>query len=189
MTAIPPAALPEPPEFPSPSIVDSRRLMGPNLYSAKVGVVLEVAFDASRGDALLDAWSAQASVLAGALGWGDAEFQIRRERNGASLFLGAPADVLMTATEVNEQAWVAAEATVQGTAAEIPVGRLRTTAHAERATRPNLLPGSPAVVEFPPMEFVVQRGEPASKTFSGYAAAVEKFFPLIDRIEVEFTYK
>ncbi|MDY3560349.1 hypothetical protein R5W23_001582 [Gemmata sp. JC673] len=55
--------------------------------------------------------------------------------------------------------------------------------------RPNLVPGAPAVVEFPPMEFVVQRGEPASKLFSGYSAAVEKYFPLIDRIEVEFTYK
>jgi len=28
-------------EFPSPSIVDSRRLMGPNLYSDHMGVVLE----------------------------------------------------------------------------------------------------------------------------------------------------
>ena len=55
--------------------------------------------------------------------------------------------------------------------------------------RPNLVPGAPAVVEFPPMEFVVQRGEPASKTFGGYSAAVEKYFPLVDRIEVEFTYK
>ena len=55
--------------------------------------------------------------------------------------------------------------------------------------RPNLFPGAPVVVEFPPMEFVVQRGEPASKTFCGNAAAVAKYFPLIDRIEVEFTYK
>ena len=55
--------------------------------------------------------------------------------------------------------------------------------------RPNLLVGTPAVVEFPPMEFVVQRGEPASKTYTGTSAAVRKYLPLIDRIEVEFTYK
>lgn len=55
--------------------------------------------------------------------------------------------------------------------------------------RPNLLVSAPAVVEFPPMEFVVQRGEPASKAYSGTSAAVAKYFPLIDRIEVEFTYK
>ncbi|QJW94229.1 hypothetical protein [Frigoriglobus tundricola] len=55
--------------------------------------------------------------------------------------------------------------------------------------QPNLFPGTPVVVEFPPMEFVVQRGEPLSKTYSGYSAAVEKYFLLIDRIEVEFTYK
>ncbi|HEY1188109.1 MAG TPA: hypothetical protein VGE74_10655 [Gemmata sp.] len=55
--------------------------------------------------------------------------------------------------------------------------------------QPNPLPGAPAVIEFPPMEFVVQRGEPASKTFSGYSTAVAKYFPLVDRIEVEFTYK
>ena len=126
------------PEVPSPSIVDSRRLMGPNLYGASTGVVLEVAFDATRADALLHAWSLQATALAAALGWGDAELIARRERNGASLYLRAPVDVLMTATEVNEQAWVAAEATVDGRDANVPTGRLRATAAAERATRPHL---------------------------------------------------
>ncbi|MBY0457975.1 MAG: hypothetical protein K2V38_11595, partial [Gemmataceae bacterium] len=55
--------------------------------------------------------------------------------------------------------------------------------------RPNLVPGTPAVIEFPPMEFVVERGEPLSKTYTGKLAAVEKYLPLIDRVEVEFTYK
>ena len=63
------------------------------------------------------------------------------------------------------------------------------TGMAGDAARPNLLVGAPAVVEFPVMEFMVQRGEPASKAYSGKSAAVEKYFPLIDRIEVEFTYK
>lgn len=55
--------------------------------------------------------------------------------------------------------------------------------------RPNLTASTPVLVEFPPMEFVVQRGEPASKAVHLYSPTVEKYFPLIDRIEVEFTYK
>lgn len=56
-------------------------------------------------------------------------------------------------------------------------------------TKPDLAPGAPVLVEFPVMEFMVQRGEPASKQVTGASAAVKKNFLMIDRMEVEFTYR
>lgn len=58
-----------------------------------------------------------------------------------------------------------------------------------RPNPPNLVPGGPVLVEFPAEVFWVQKGEPASKTLTGNLAAVKAYYPLIDRIEVEFTYK
>ena len=121
------------PEFPSPRIAESRRLTGPNLYSARPGAVLEVT---SLDDALLDAWRTAATHLIGAMKWELSDLVIRREKQGASLFLAAPVDVLMTATEVNEQAWVAAESGVVH-APDAARVTLETTASAERATRPH----------------------------------------------------
>src|SRR2546423_14549972 len=120
------------PDFPSPSIVDSRRLMGPNLYSARMGAVLEVTVDAAHAESLLENWAAHARRVFHALGWGSAELHVRREKGGASLFLAAPVDALMTATDVNEQAWVAAESLVGEHTYEIPVDRLRVAADLER---------------------------------------------------------
>ena len=125
-------------EFSSPSIVDSRRLMGPNLYSVRAGAVLEVTCDDAHAESLIDAWSVQSTALARALGWGEVETHARREAGGATLFLAAPVDVLMTATDVNEQAWLIAESASPAEARDAIVVRLRATADAERCTRPNL---------------------------------------------------
>lgn len=125
----------EAPEFPSPSIVDSRRLLGANIYDRRPGVVLEVTCDSLIAEARYDAWARQTAVLARALGWGDTDVRVRRDAQGASLFLAAPVDVLMAATEVNEQAWVAAES--GDDVDEQVIARLRTAADAERTTRPN----------------------------------------------------
>ena len=124
----------EAPEFPSPSIVDSRRLLGANIYDRRPGVVLEVTCDAATAEARYAAWAQQTALLSRALGWGDTDVRVRRDRDGASLFLVAPVDVLMAATEVNEQAWVAAES--GDDVDEQVIARLRTAADAERSTRP-----------------------------------------------------
>ena len=126
------------PEFPAPGIVDSRRLFGPNLYSVRTGAVLEVLCDAARAESLLDAWSAQVSELIRAVGWGDVESHVRRETGGATLFLAAPADVLMTATEANEHAWVQVDSAGAAPHGAI-VARLLASATAERRTRPHLV--------------------------------------------------
>jgi cyanophycin synthetase len=98
--------------FPSPTIVDSRRLMGPNLLHAGVGAVLDVSLvhlDPANVDAVMEHWHGLASMLGETLGWTDLATAERRYPGGASLFLSAPVDQLMTATEVAERAWVCAE--------------------------------------------------------------------------------
>jgi cyanophycin synthetase len=103
-------------EYPSPTITDSRRLMGPNLLHAGLGAVLDVSVstDATRNDALLAAWHARARSVAAALNWPDIHTVQRVYHGGASLFLAAPIDQLMTGTDVCETSWVFAESFVDG---------------------------------------------------------------------------
>lgn len=104
-------------EFPSPTIVDSRRLMGPNLMHTGLGAVLDVSLDDAQADyntALLAAWHARVAHITGVLGWADAVTVQRTYPGGASLFVHAPIDQLMTATDVCESAWVHAEQVVTG---------------------------------------------------------------------------
>ena len=152
MPAIPtdapiPEALPEPPEYPSPRIVDSRRLMGPNIYDADEGALLEVRvgdLDEATQARLYADWELAARVLAG---WPTLEVQVHSsgvaDSMRALLFLSAPVDQLMTATEVAEQAWVCAERRIGDTSIQWSVddalaARIDALAAAERATRPHI---------------------------------------------------
>lgn len=112
--------------------------MGPNLYSDRVGVVLEVTFGEASTDALLAAWATHATQLAELLGWERCEIHVRPEQGGASLFLAAPVDALMSATDVNEQAWVLAESGSAAKAAASVMMELRDKCDAEQATRSTL---------------------------------------------------
>ena len=49
--------------------------------------------------------------------------------------------------------------------------------------------GHPAVVEFPVEPFWVQRGVPYPGFVAGRSEAVRRYFALVERVEVEFTYK
>jgi cyanophycin synthetase len=127
--------------FPSETIVDSRRLMGPNLFNAHVGAVLDVSLsvdDSARNAARFTAWRRRVLQSAAVLDWPETQTRERVYNGGASLFLSAPVDQLMTATEVAERAWVYAESVV---AAEAPppdddtFATLRAMATAER--KPN----------------------------------------------------
>ena len=124
-------------EFPSLSIADSRRLLGPNFYDTRPGVVLEVRFEDAHGDELLERWLQAAQHLARELAWPQPALHVRRERGGAALFFTAPVDALMAATNVNEQAWVAAE---RGDPLPDPdaVNELRTLVTAEQREHANL---------------------------------------------------
>lgn len=84
------------------------------------------------------------------------------------------------------------ETTLQTTQLQRNLFVVKVRAYGAAPTRPglpNLAPGAPVLVEFPAEAFWVQRGEPASKTLTGISPAVKAYYPLIDRVEVEFTYK
>ena len=121
-----------------PHIVDSRRLFGPNLYSARCGAVLEVACDDGNRASLTAGWALHADALIRALAWGEPELHTREHPGGSTLFLAAPVDVLLTATEVNEQAWALAGAHALPEAHGSATTRLASLAESERLTHPNL---------------------------------------------------
>jgi cyanophycin synthetase len=96
-------------EYLSPTILSSRRLFGPNLFSAAPGAVLDVACTNTHARLVVERWTAEAQHLAAQVGWSQARTTTRFGRESASLFLEAPADGLLTASDLTEQAWVAAE--------------------------------------------------------------------------------
>jgi len=142
-----PEALPDSPEYPSPRIVDSRRLMGPNSYGADEGALLEVRVgdidEATQARLYADLELATWALAA----WPTLDVQVHRSGAGdsmrAMLFFSAPVDQLMTATEVAEQAWVCAERRIGDTSIQWSVDdalatRIDALAAAERATRPHI---------------------------------------------------
>ena len=122
-----------------PDIVDSRRLFGANLYGVRCGAVLEVSVnDARRLASLTASWHGHAAALVHALGWGEPELHSRVQEGGATLFLAAPVDVLLTATEVNEHAWALAESGGAEAGRNAAVQMLASAMDAERAAQPQL---------------------------------------------------
>ncbi|MBL8983549.1 MAG: Mur ligase, partial [Gemmatimonadetes bacterium] len=88
----------------SSALIDSRRLMGPNLYHPRHGAVLEVAVEPAQAQALARRWSVAARQLLDALGWANEVVVTREWPGGLGLFVTAPVDGLLAATEVTEQA-------------------------------------------------------------------------------------
>lgn len=141
---LPSSTDPEGEAQPSPVLAECRRLTGPNLMHAAPGAVIDVPLAGSldavavvtTNDALLKRWHRHAITIAVALGWRDPVTTQRVWPGGASLFLSAPVDQLMTATEICEAAWRDA---VDDVAATSPpeIARLRDFARAE--ARPALV--------------------------------------------------
>lgn len=103
--------------------------------------MLQVALaDDDVGAALLLSWRTICRVLAARLGWPEPETVVRRHPGGAQCFLSAPLDALLTATEVNEAGWMAAEL-VAGGHADPDVRDLvaRVRVHAQHDSRPALV--------------------------------------------------
>jgi cyanophycin synthetase len=86
----------------------SRRLIGPNLFFASTGAVLELAAGVEVDDALIEGWRSRVERARAHLGWTLPGVVARRHSGGASLALAAPCDQLYSATEVNEWALCAA---------------------------------------------------------------------------------
>ena len=87
---------------------DSRRLTGPNLYFAGPGAVLETRVGAPVPTALIEDWKRRIARARAALGWPDGPVTVREHASGASLAFAAPGDMLYTAADVNEWAWLSA---------------------------------------------------------------------------------
>ena len=96
------------------ALIDSRRLMGANLYSDRPGAVLEIAVDPVRANELVARWTEAARFLLDAVGYGDELVLVRRWPGGLGLFVSAPLDGLLAATEITEQALAEAEEALHG---------------------------------------------------------------------------
>lgn len=101
--------------------------------------MLEVVCDSDAARRAVDAWPGEARRLAAALGWTEVRCATRRSRASASLFLTAPLDGLLTATDLSEHAWVAAEAGVAGVPATDATSVLRENYTRERQALPHLV--------------------------------------------------
>ena len=85
--------------------IDSRRLIGPSLFSDSVGALLEVSGTGPEFEHRIARWRQHASFFMRELGWKPDAISVHPYPGGAMLVIGAPADVLYTATEVSEAAW------------------------------------------------------------------------------------
>ncbi|MCP4093378.1 MAG: Mur ligase [Planctomycetes bacterium] len=93
---------------------DSRRLTGPNVIWERVGPVIDIALEDHEARAALAAWQTAISALLEGVGWGSEETASRCFPGGLSLTFSAPMDALYAACEMNEWAWSAAEAELDG---------------------------------------------------------------------------
>lgn len=98
-------------------VEDSRRLTGPNLLLDGPGALLDVRLEGADAARAAAAWRSALGPFLDGVGWSGAPLASRPYPHGILLAFGAPADVLYAATEVNEAAWGAAAASLDGAAA------------------------------------------------------------------------
>lgn len=86
---------------------DSRRLFGASLWLHAPGAVLDAALAPRLAEIEIEAWRTHALRLAMHVGW-ESELTVRRAGARAALALTAPIDALLSATLLNEWAWMRA---------------------------------------------------------------------------------
>ncbi|MEM9300576.1 MAG: Mur ligase family protein [Pseudomonadota bacterium] len=87
--------------------LDSKRLIGPSLFSRHPGALLEVAGEGAEFDARLQRWREHVIAIIADFYWPAIDPVVRPHPGGAMLVIAAPEDQLFTATEICEAAWVA----------------------------------------------------------------------------------
>ncbi|HYC33699.1 MAG TPA: hypothetical protein VEB59_15525, partial [Gemmatimonadales bacterium] len=115
--------------------LESRRLTGPGLVLDRPGAVLDLVVSPDRRPAAESAWREEVHRLLEAVGWPDEQVRIREFGSGVSLGFTAPPDALYSAVELNEHAWSAAEARLEGNPVpprDAAVAHLRELIAAER---------------------------------------------------------
>ena len=108
--------------------LDARRLTGPSLLFDLPGTILDVRCTPEEAERVVPAWDKHVRRMLAELGWDDCEFESVRLLGGVSMGFTAPVDALYAASEVNEWAWAAIDAELNG--ADEPdfdeaVGKLR----------------------------------------------------------------
>jgi cyanophycin synthetase len=96
------------------TVLDSRRITGPSLVLDRPGAVLDVRLDEREREQAIAAWRRAVQGMLDALGWTSETLAVRSFAGGASVGFTAPIDALYAATDVNEWAWEAATAELQG---------------------------------------------------------------------------
>jgi UDP-N-acetylmuramyl tripeptide synthase len=97
---------------------ESRRLIGANRWYAGTAVTLVPLGPAAADGAAQGRWIAHVVATCAALGWPAPNPRVQQHAQGVIFAFAAPAEVLFTATEVNEWAWERAAAGHPGHAAE-----------------------------------------------------------------------
>ncbi len=78
------------------------------------GTILDVSCTAEEAERLVPVWEKHVRRMLAELGWSDCEFRSVRLRGGVSMGFTAPIDALYAASEVNEWAWAAIDAELNG---------------------------------------------------------------------------
>ena len=84
---------------------DSRRLTGPNRWYAGTAVTLTPLGVAAQDVQAHARWAAHVQAVCGQLGWPAPQPRVQPHARAPMLTFAAPADLLFSATEVNEWAW------------------------------------------------------------------------------------
>ena len=114
--------------------------MGPNLFGRREGGVLEIRAVEPERSTLLRAWRGIMDELLVRLRIVAEAIVVREHPLGAQLFLSAPLDALLAATEINEAAWEGAERLVDaGHQPDTRAMAARLRVHLQHERRPHLL--------------------------------------------------
>ncbi len=94
--------------------LDARRLTGPSLLADVPGAILDVACSAADADRLIPVWTRHVERMLADLDWTHCQFSSVKLSGGVSLFFSAAIDALYAASEINEWAWAACDAELNG---------------------------------------------------------------------------
>ena len=120
--------------------IDARRLTGPSLLFDLPGSILDVACTDDEAARLEPAWEKHLGRMLKAVGWHDCALASIRLTGGISLGFTAPVDALYAASEINEWAWAACEAELNGTPEpDFDEAVARLTAAIEEEANPELM--------------------------------------------------
>lgn len=95
------------------TVIDSRRLTGPNLVWGAPGALLDVQFE-DNDSGVVDLWKEEMRSFQTALGWDEAAAGVHVRRDGAWLVAPGRIDQLYTVIEASETAWKRAVVRQQG---------------------------------------------------------------------------